>query len=41
MILFVQEMLLVLFVELFGVVVTAGTIYVYWNCMTKKRQYHS
>ena len=36
MVLFVQEMLLVLFVELFGVAVTAGVIFLYWNCMTKK-----
>lgn len=41
MILFVQQMLQVLSVELLGVAVTAGVIYVYWNSLTKKRHYHS
>lgn len=41
MVLFVQEMLRVLLVELFGVAATAGIIYLYWNYMTKNRQQHS
>ena len=34
MVLFVQEMLQVLFVELFGVAVTAAAIFLYWKRMT-------
>lgn len=41
MVLFVQEMLQVLFVELFGVAATAGVIYLYWNYMTKNCPQHS
>ena len=41
MVLFAQEMLQALFVELFGVAATAGVIYLYWNFMTKNRHHHS
>lgn len=35
--LFVQQFLLTLLAELFGVACTAGVLYVYWNAMTKKK----
>lgn len=34
--LFIQQLMLTLLAELFGVACTAGIIYLYWNVMTKK-----
>lgn len=41
MVTFVQQTLQALFIELAGVGVTAGIIYLYWNYMTKNRHHHS
>ena len=36
MMFYVQQFLLILFTELFGVACTAGVLYLYWNAMTRK-----
>lgn len=37
MLLFIQECMLTLLIEVFGVACTAGILYLYWNAMTKSR----
>lgn len=36
MLLLITKSLLTLFAELAGIACTAGILYLYWNCMTKK-----
>lgn len=38
MMFYVQQFLLTLCAELFGVACVAGILYVYWNVMTKKKK---
>ena len=35
---YVQQFLLPLLAELFGVACTAGILYLYWNAMTKEKK---
>lgn len=37
MLLLIQNILLTLLVEIFGVACAAGVLYVYWNYMTRKK----